>query len=661
MHNTNSRPKNNRCFLCQIAFNLIIYIISFPLIHLIYRQHLFIEEKYFSFFEIYLFSWAISSLLSRKFRHKEGESYFISARPYFISFFLMIGLLAISINWFDYTFSRILVSGSLIIAFAIELLVLRIVSKIKITLVDIKGLIHSKSSFVIELLSFSWILFFTMFAKMDLAKPVEFYIILVLGSYIIWFISSILTHNFTNFNFVKSYYEIFWNYLASYVIILSLVSFFLFLLDIKTSNKITYISGMMIYSFWSLGIFSLRYLYKTPKETDEISPSLFNAPVLEYGDDNNKEIEKKIKSIIQYSFTQFVETNELLREKFNNVYFKTFPNIFNFLESSLLLSKFDIAHTIVLRSADPYNVEILPNDSLQMFVNLHELNDIRRLTVYFNEINNKLQTGGVFVGKLEPLKYRRIRFLQKYPFFIAKLFYFMDFIWRRVSPKLPVIKKVYFTLTKGKDRALSMAECFGRLYYCGFEIINTHEENNFTYFIVNKVKKPSDDQNASYGLLFKMKRVGKAGKEIFVYKLRTMHPYSEYLQKYMFENYGSSSGDKVDNDFRITYWGKIMRKIWLDEFPMFINFFKGELKLVGVRPLSFHKFEMYPKWLQEKRIKTKPGLVPPYYAHMPNNFEELLESENKYLDEYFEKPILTDIKYFFKAFYNIIFKKARSA
>ncbi len=74
-----------------------------------------------------------------------------------------------------------------------------------------------------------------------------------------------------------------------------------------------------------------------------------------------------------------------------------------------------------------------------------------------------------------------------------------------------------------------------------------------------------------------------------------------------------------------------------------------------------HKFNTYPKDLQDKRSKTKPGLVPPYYADMPKSEDEVCQSESRYLDAYFKHPLRTDIKYFWKAFFNIVFKGARSA
>ncbi|MFU8861415.1 MAG: sugar transferase, partial [Cyclonatronaceae bacterium] len=119
-------------------------------------------------------------------------------------------------------------------------------------------------------------------------------------------------------------------------------------------------------------------------------------------------------------------------------------------------------------------------------------------------------------------------------------------------------------------------------------------------------------------------------------------------------------GGKLDNDYRITSWGRLMRKLWIDELPMFLNLLKGEMKLVGVRPLSQHYFHLYPEDVQRLRISTRPGLVPPFYADLPKTFEEIVESERRYLFAYKEHPVRTDISYFFKAARNILIKKARS-
>jgi lipopolysaccharide/colanic/teichoic acid biosynthesis glycosyltransferase len=84
------------------------------------------------------------------------------------------------------------------------------------------------------------------------------------------------------------------------------------------------------------------------------------------------------------------------------------------------------------------------------------------------------------------------------------------------------------------------------------------------------------------------------------------------------------------------------------------------MKLIGVRPLSKHYLSLYAEDLKELRTKVKPGLVPPFYADMPKTLEEVQDSERRYLNAYLKSPIGTDIKYFFKTFYNIVIKRVRS-
>ena len=184
--------------------------------------------------------------------------------------------------------------------------------------------------------------------------------------------------------------------------------------------------------------------------------------------------------------------------------------------------------------------------------------------------------------------------------------------------------------------------------------------DGYLYFVARKVKEPAYDYNPTYGPLIKLRRYGKGGKIIGVYKMRTMHPYSEYLQAYVFEQNKLADGGKFKDDFRITTLGKFMRKVWIDELPMFLNVFKGEMKLVGVRPISKHYYGLFSDELKEKRIKYKPGLIPPFYADLPKTLEEIEDSELRYLESYSKNPASTQIKYFNKSMYNIFIKKARS-
>ena len=203
-------------------------------------------------------------------------------------------------------------------------------------------------------------------------------------------------------------------------------------------------------------------------------------------------------------------------------------------------------------------------------------------------------------------------------------------------------------------------EIYGRLYSCGFELLDSKVINGKLWIIGRKRTTPAFNTDATYGPLIKLRRHGKNNDLFNVYKLRTMYPFSEYLQEYISSKYGLQKGGKFKNDPRVTTAGRFFRKFWLDEVPMFINLFKGQMKLIGVRPLSSHYLGLYPNHLKELRAQTKPGLVPPFYADMPETLEDIFASEEAYIVSYLKNPISTDIRYFFKAAYNILFKRARS-
>ncbi len=346
--------------------------------------------------------------------------------------------------------------------------------------------------------------------------------------------------------------------------------------------------------------------------------------------------------------------------KLMNKYLKDNEPLFEFINENVALENVHKDNAQVLNTTTLYNIEIEDDDSLEFFINLHKVNDMRRLNKYFIKVNSKLKKGAIFIGAGVTIKERRRKIRQRFPQIIAYPITAADFILNRVFPKIAFLKGIYFALTKGYNRSLSKCEILGRLNYCGFEIVEEREIDNMLCFIVKKVSAPSRDSNPSYGPLFRMKRRGKNGKHIYVYKFRTMHPYSEYLQHYMVERYGYGDKGKIEDDFRVTDWGKIIRKLWLDELPQLLNLVKGDLALVGVRPLSERFLKEYPEELREERFKYKPGCIPPYVALRMQRVEDYLISERIYLQDKKKHPFLTDIKYFFWAVYNILTNRIRS-
>jgi len=372
--------------------------------------------------------------------------------------------------------------------------------------------------------------------------------------------------------------------------------------------------------------------------------------------DKHKQIEETIYS------PEFPDFNieDTVMIKLWQKYLDRNPDLFDFLSEKADLTKFGAQQTLILNSATLFNIEYIDKGSQHLFVNLHKTNDLRRLNLYFIKVNENLQNGGVFVCCGETINQRYHRFIKTYKKFIGNIFYLFDFVLRRICPKIPIAQGIYFFLTKGRDRSLSETEMLGRLYFCGFEMIDYKEINGLTYFIVKKVKEPSHDSNPSYGPLIQLQRVGKNGRIFKCYKLRTMHPYSEYLQDYMYSRNSIEDCGKFADDFRITSWGKIMRKYWIDELPQFINLFKGDVAVIGTRALSKQYLSNYPDDVREMRLRYKPGLIPVYTADKATMLWELIDSEKRYLEKRMQKPIMTDVKYLSKALYNIATRQVKS-
>ena len=316
--------------------------------------------------------------------------------------------------------------------------------------------------------------------------------------------------------------------------------------------------------------------------------------------------------------------------------------------------------THILKTLSTFNIEAIDNVNCTSIVNLNKINDIRGINDFFKITNSKLPENGIFIGCVETQLQRRKRILKKFPFIISQIYFLFDFIFKRVFPKLYLTRWLYFFITAGRNRVLSKAEALGKLVFCGFNILEISEIQNQTYFVCSKTNAPIPEKHPSFGLFFKMTRIGKDNKPIVVYKIRTMHPYAEYLQGYVYQQNKLKDGGKFKDDFRITSWGNFLRKLWIDELPMIINFLKGEIKLVGVRPLSAQYLSLYSDELKQKRAIAKPGLIPPFYADMPVSLDEIMNSEIRYLDRYEKYSFKTDCIYFFKAMKNILFKNART-
>ncbi|MBR2936333.1 MAG: sugar transferase [Paludibacteraceae bacterium] len=456
---------------------------------------------------------------------------------------------------------------------------------------------------------------------------------------LMWLVSSYLCHRYIPVKYMKMGKDI-RRLIAASILIFAGMSGYMYLMEGKNFSIWVLLTLWLAMMGISLIFLIFKHAYRYALDADEEvvkAPKREPQTVLKPAE----QISQEDKAALRESILEFAP-DKVLRYIEKNI------DIFS-------------TNTFTLRSTDIYNIRKLPNYRFDAIVNFMPLNQIRGVNKLFTTVNDKLPDNGIWVCCYEPQSVTKRNILKRYPLVIGWLYYAAFFCYKRVLPKLFMTSRLYFDITEGKNRVLSKAEVLGRLCYCGFEIIDERKKGDLNYVVARRKFRPEITARRLYGILVKLNRVGKNGKMFKVYKFRTMHPYSEFLQAYIYERYSLQEGGKFNHDIRVTTLGRILRKYWLDELPMMLNLIKGNMKLVGVRPISQHYFSLYSQELQDKRTKHKPGLLPPFYADMPKTLPEIEASEMRYLTMCEQKGTLkTDFIYFWKIFYTIVFKRARS-
>ena len=111
-------------------------------------------------------------------------------------------------------------------------------------------------------------------------------------------------------------------------------------------------------------------------------------------------------------------------------------------------------------------------------------------------------------------------------------------------------------------------------------------------------------------VFFVQQRVGLNKRRFPMFKFRTMFMGSDRRLK-EFEHLNEAAGPifKIANDPRITGVGKFLRRTSLDELPQLFNVIRGEMSLVGPRPMSIRDVDLFDKGIQRKRFSVKPGIT----------------------------------------------------
>lgn len=157
-------------------------------------------------------------------------------------------------------------------------------------------------------------------------------------------------------------------------------------------------------------------------------------------------------------------------------------------------------------------------------------------------------------------------------------------------------------------------------------------------------------------VIYKQKRLGQNGKLFTIYKFRTMVCNAEEVmknftpeQKEEFEKHF-----KLKNDPRITKMGNFLRKTSLDEMPQLINILKGDMSIIGPRPVVENEIEKYG-FFKNKYLSIKPGLTGWWACNgrSSTTYNERISLEIYYIDNI---SLKLDIKCFFKTILSIIKK-----
>jgi len=138
-------------------------------------------------------------------------------------------------------------------------------------------------------------------------------------------------------------------------------------------------------------------------------------------------------------------------------------------------------------------------------------------------------------------------------------------------------------------------------------------------------------------VFFVQKRMGLSKRRFSLYKFRTMVADAEAkLQEIEHLNEVSGPVFKIKDDPRITPIGRLLRKTSVDELPQLINVFKGEMSLVGPRPLPVRDYEGFDQDWQRRRFSVRPGITCLWQVNGRSSipFEKWMELDMQYIDRW---------------------------
>ena len=129
--------------------------------------------------------------------------------------------------------------------------------------------------------------------------------------------------------------------------------------------------------------------------------------------------------------------------------------------------------------------------------------------------------------------------------------------------------------------------------------------------------------------------IGKGGRKFQSYKFRTMVVGADGMKQELLKtNEATGPVFKMRNDPRVTSVGRILRKFSLDELPQLWSVLKGDMSLVGPRPVLTYEWEQFSKW-QRRKLSVKPGMICLWHLRgQPRDFDSWIRLDLEYIEDW---------------------------
>jgi exopolysaccharide biosynthesis polyprenyl glycosylphosphotransferase len=141
-------------------------------------------------------------------------------------------------------------------------------------------------------------------------------------------------------------------------------------------------------------------------------------------------------------------------------------------------------------------------------------------------------------------------------------------------------------------------------------------------------------------VFFSQMRAGRYGRPFKMWKFRTMVANAEQMLEQIKKDHGNQMQGpvfKLDNDPRIFPFGNLLRKLSIDELPQLLNVVRGEMSLVGPRPLPLYEVDAFCEISHRRRLSVRPGITCEWQAggrNKINSFDEWVRMDLRYIDNW---------------------------